>query len=71
MENFLSATSCGIATNVSRIPDQATVIVTALERIFDSSAPVWERRQAAAAYLRDEIASIEHRIAADRMIGDA
>jgi hypothetical protein len=64
----ISAASCG-TVYTTRIPDHATVIVTALERIFDSSAPVWERRQAAIAYVRDELADVE-RQAADRWPGE-
>jgi hypothetical protein len=44
--------------------DQAAVIVTALEQIFLSSAPASERRQAAVAYIRDELADARCQAAA-------
>jgi hypothetical protein len=44
--------------------DQAAVIAVALEQIFLSSAPASERRQAAVAYIRDELADARCQAAA-------
>jgi hypothetical protein len=68
VQNLSSAATCGI-TNVSRIPDQAVAMVTALAQIFNSTAPEQERRQAAIDYVRDELA-IEHQ-AADQWPGES
>jgi hypothetical protein len=68
MRNLLSAASSGAVSNVfSRIPDHATVLVSALWGIFVSTAPEPERQQAAIAYVRDDDAA---RQAADRWPGE-
>jgi hypothetical protein len=60
----ISAASYGTVSYAPRIPDRAAVVATALERIFSSSAPVWERRQAAVDYLRDQLTDVERQAAA-------
>jgi hypothetical protein len=58
MEILSPAASSGSVSNRRNL-DQAAVIVTALEQIFSSSSPASERRAAAVAYVRDELAAVE------------
>jgi hypothetical protein len=62
MEISLSTASSG-PVPYHRNLDQAAVIVTALEQIFRSAASEQERRQAAAAYISDELVAVERQAA--------